>query len=493
MAPIQHRLKIARISLAAIVVIAAIRLWILPLDSSFWLDECGTVWAISGGPGDIFRRSLLLLQSPLYCLISWMATVPAGLSETALRLPSLIAICAAAFLLYRLGCELFDHETALLSVPIFMSVPAVAFAGVDARPYAAALVAVIVAMKALVTWLETRRLRHAVAYAIAAALTIHFQLLFTYMLAIHAVYAVFRMRSVGRPDWRQIAIAGGIGSLVLSPLLMHFRKLLFEREELSYNGPASILAQLFAYSGMMVAVFLIAGIAVAVAFEPRCLRSKVAVERHALILCLLWMAGPVILLFAASRLTGVNVFVGRYLIAAAPGLALMLAHFIRGIDPAWCRYLAAGVCLIVATVFNFNMSPRSGEDWRSASRAANLAASSAASSDVPLLLYSGLLETASLTKIDQPEHRGYMSLPLAAYSVNAPVIVLPYDASDRSVNHLRSAHAPSLHKAETLLFMLRHWDGALPWLERIKSEFPEFHGRRIWHSGGLSLWRFDRL
>src|SRR6266446_2076140 len=79
------------------------RLWIVPINSSLWLDETGTVWVISGGFSEIIHRATVFPQSILYCLILWVATSLGGLNEVTLRIPSLIAMSAATTLLYRLG------------------------------------------------------------------------------------------------------------------------------------------------------------------------------------------------------------------------------------------------------------------------------------------------------------------------------------------------------------------------------------------------------
>ena len=43
-----------------------LRLWLLPLSSSLWLDETLTWWVIKDGAGHAIGRAFTYQQSPLY-------------------------------------------------------------------------------------------------------------------------------------------------------------------------------------------------------------------------------------------------------------------------------------------------------------------------------------------------------------------------------------------------------------------------------------------
>ena len=89
-----------RLLVGAIMALCCVRLWLMPLPTSFWLDETGTHWVIAGGFGEIVSRSLLLLQSPLYCSIAAVADQLGPGSEIVLRLPSVLATAGATVMLY---------------------------------------------------------------------------------------------------------------------------------------------------------------------------------------------------------------------------------------------------------------------------------------------------------------------------------------------------------------------------------------------------------
>src|ERR1039458_2325802 len=85
-----------------LIAIVVVDLWILPIRSSFWLDETATFWVIKDGLANLLQRSMDWAgQSPLYYLTAWLALAAGGRHEWVLRLPSLIALTIAAWLLVR--------------------------------------------------------------------------------------------------------------------------------------------------------------------------------------------------------------------------------------------------------------------------------------------------------------------------------------------------------------------------------------------------------
>ena len=82
--------------------------------SSLWIDELFTVYLIHhhGGLGEVFRRALTDTHPPLYYFLLYAWTRLAGLSETALRLPS--AVFAVASLgVFALGARRALSRTAV--------------------------------------------------------------------------------------------------------------------------------------------------------------------------------------------------------------------------------------------------------------------------------------------------------------------------------------------------------------------------------------------
>ena len=66
----------------------------------FWFDELWTVWIVRApSAGELARRIGADVHPPLYYALAWLWTRAFGLSEVALRLPSLIAAVAAVAIL----------------------------------------------------------------------------------------------------------------------------------------------------------------------------------------------------------------------------------------------------------------------------------------------------------------------------------------------------------------------------------------------------------
>src|SRR5205823_2604271 len=139
----------------------------------------------------------------------------------ALRMPSVIAACVATLLLYRLGKRLLDREAALLAGIVFVASAGVAFHAADARPYALALAFLVASTLALVRWLDRRRTRDLIAYAVLAALTVYTHYLFAVAILAHVPYAVYRLRSRGRRWWLHLLTPFLLVAVLLLPAIPH--------------------------------------------------------------------------------------------------------------------------------------------------------------------------------------------------------------------------------------------------------------------------------
>jgi hypothetical protein len=90
--------------LAGVLTVSVVVLWILPLWSSFWLDETITYWVVKDDLPALFRRSLHYnAQSPACFVVAWAAVAAGGATEWVLRIPSILAAAASTALVYRLG------------------------------------------------------------------------------------------------------------------------------------------------------------------------------------------------------------------------------------------------------------------------------------------------------------------------------------------------------------------------------------------------------
>jgi mannosyltransferase len=145
--------------LRVLITVAVVRFWLMPLHTSFWTDETGTFWTIKDGLRSMFERiELWPNTSPLFGIIAWLAYRAGDRHEYAMRLPSVLAMAAAAWLLSRLAVRLLGSGSALPVVAVFISLQPVNLGAAEARPYALVFALGTGATLALVKWLDTGNL-----------------------------------------------------------------------------------------------------------------------------------------------------------------------------------------------------------------------------------------------------------------------------------------------------------------------------------------------
>ena len=415
---------------------AVFRLWVLPIRSSFWLDETGTYWIIKDGLANAFVRAMHWSgQSPLYYVIAWFAHLAPGRTEVMLRLPSLIAMIAAAWLLYKLAVRLFDAETGRFVVLVFACSEQVAFAAADARPYALALLLLIASAWMLVRWLDSGRPLCAAGFIVLASLTLYAHVLVALALAGHAIYALYRSR--GKSSVRFAAVLAvfiGVG-LFLLPLAPQLLGVYRTRASHAFAGAPNVSEFVAAMAPPLLAaplgLGLLTGWLVSARGSFECDNSFLA-RRESVILAASWALLPLATLYLFSVFSRSDLFLPRYYVSAAPGLALLFGWGIRAAGKIPARPLAAAA-LVVCASLSFGSPQHGGADWAGAM--AKVRALSAAG-DTPVLMASGFLEATDPDMLTTPGLRDVLLAPLALYPAGGQPIGLPIRLDDKSVPYL---------------------------------------------------------
>lgn len=391
-------------------------LWLQYVGTSLWLDETGTAWVVSSSLGDAVRRSRFEGQSPAYYIVAWFARHLFGKSEIALRLPSLLAALITVWIVYRLGRRLLGERTGLVAAVALVVLAPFAFAAVDARPYAIAVMLFTAATLMLVRWEEGHALRFAAGYTLLSAAMIYFSYFFAVGFLAHGVYAYERHRSgEGVAFGRFVAALAAAGVLVL-PVVPHVRALLGQNDILlwaNYNpGIARFIVALLP-------VPIVGGILVATAVTRFTRRLRpLGVPSHGTGLFLVLLAfGPTELLFLMSIFVARKFFQPRYYLAFAPGMALLAGWVIARISSRAGR--AAGMAaLVLVGAANYNGSYHHTQDWRTTARIVN----EYADENTPVLVWSGF---SSRSK--DPERQGLLLAPFSTYPMKGRIISLPFD------------------------------------------------------------------
>ena len=318
---------------------------------SLWRDEAYTVDAASRPlPGILATAGHTdAVNSAYYALMhTWIAV--AGVSETALRLPSVLAMAVAAVFTAAIGRHLARATrlpapalTGVLGGLLFVAAPQVTRYAQEARAYGLVTMCATIATYLLLRALADGRWRWWAAYGAAIVATGLFNLLALLLLAAHGVtvWVVHTRQRAARahgeyapaapvmpsamPVSRWLAAAGA-ATVVLSPLLVTGWQ---QRRQISWLArpglrAVSNLVISFAGSNPLVPLMVLlvaAGVTATVASRPRAVADVVTVAVP-------WLMLPAAILLAASQVH--PVYNARYIVYCLPALALLAATGLAG-------------------------------------------------------------------------------------------------------------------------------------------------------------------
>lgn len=294
---------------------------------SFWRDEAATLSA-AHRPFPALIRLLGHMDAVhgAYYMAMWLVVRVAGSSELVLRLPSALAMAAAAGLTTALGRRLVSPRAGLLAGLAFAGVPAVSWFAQDARPFAAETAAAAAASYLFVQLADGAARRQQAAWYAASLVLLGLANVFGLLLIpAHAVALRLRWRDDGTRAvtraWLIAAAAAGAAFLPLAWLDWT------QRDQLGWlhrPGLSDLLTaeRLLGTPGTCLAgaVLLAAGLTI----SARHGRSRVSADwpGQLLALALPWLLLPPALLLAVSQLTPVYAF--RYIVFCIPAAALLL-------------------------------------------------------------------------------------------------------------------------------------------------------------------------
>src|SRR5271165_1178150 len=184
----------------------SISVWFIAIRAPLWLDETISVWQINAGFSGVPSR-LGGLSFPAYSYILWFSTLILGKGEIALRIPEILAMLGAVYLLYLAARELFDRDVAIIAAVVFCLHPVVIFASIDVRPYAFGALAINAAILCLVHLRHNNSNWLAALFGVSAACIVYFHFLFAVILPALAI-SFFVVKSGDRKAlWRQSGVA----------------------------------------------------------------------------------------------------------------------------------------------------------------------------------------------------------------------------------------------------------------------------------------------
>jgi len=187
---------------ASPVITLAVMLWGVGARP-YWGDEADTISAVSRSLPQLFRLlGHIDAVHGLYYLLLWPVARIAGTGEFVTRLPSAVAMAAAAAGITAIAGRLGSRRAGLWAGLMFAALPAVTLQGHDARPYAAVTAAAVLASYLLVRVAEDPRPPWLAAYGLSLVGVGYMQMFGLLLLPAHAVTLIGLSR-------RRFAAGGG--------------------------------------------------------------------------------------------------------------------------------------------------------------------------------------------------------------------------------------------------------------------------------------------
>jgi len=402
----------------------SVGLWLLPIANPFVLDETFSYWQADGGLLQLWPRTLGWPCSALYPAFLWIARAIGGNSEIVLRLPSVLAMLAAVYLIFRLAEKLFDRETAFVAAILFSTHADVVAEAAQARAYGFALFFVALSALLLVRWVESYTIRDGIFFGAACAGIVYFHFLYAALLPAFALFLLVARRGKKSSPIPVVAAIFAF-AVALLPLLPIVRSLMGDPSQHTYSDPPPVGVIYSALSPRSISGFVLWTLSIAVV-TGRVARSN-SQKRWNVLLPLSMAVVPVLLLFAMSKWTTMPVFINRYVLACVPGLAICWALPLRSVDSPLLRKLCCGG-LVALTAITASQDLRFPPySWKYALKVAEKIT---AEDKAPVLMCSDHIESNYHPMSDLPATENPYLSPVSYYRLHAPIIALPRELND---------------------------------------------------------------
>ena len=468
------------LALGVLLAAALFKLWILPLRSSFWVDEMVTAFVVHYGPSHPSLTVAPQVTATIYYWLPWAAERLLGFSEVVYRIPSTLLMGLSLFLLARLAMRLIHPDAGWFVVFAAVTLRGINYEAADARPYAMATCVALGAAWFLVRWLDTARWLDAFFYLVCAALLWRVHLIQWPFYVVLAGYTLVRaLRGETPVSWWRIGAVYAVLGAALVPVLVTTLKLLAEtKAHVIFTQPPMWREFGSAFKFLLVAGGGVGAWLLGLQFKwPR----QKPPSWSALVLIVGWWVCQPLALFAFSLLTGNNVFVTRYLWLSLPGAALAAAAAAGCFLPshAWkpsAAALGAGVLLFMGGVPRF--APlHHNSNWREAAREIR---GLGIQPDTPVVYPSPFIEAKS--PVWQPGYAlpGFLYCHLLTYPVGGTPYLLPFIPSPEAERYAATIAGGAL--ASSGKFVVYGGDINVNRWQYFFSQRPELAG---WHSKKL--------
>lgn len=480
------------VSLVCLAIVICARLWIMPLGSSYWIDEMATVYVAHHGAQDPSLKVAPQVAESIYYVLPRMIEKVFGDSEIANRLPSVVAIAFAMFFVYRLAARLIHPEAGWFAVFACLSLRGIDYQAGDARPYALGLCVSAGSLLLLIRWLDSTRLRDGLLFLIVASLLWRVHLIYWPFYLIYPVYTLARLRA------RETQVEMRHAVLIFSVLGISLLPVLETAIALNHQAAAHVVVPAPSFKnliteiklGMIVGSFALAGLAARVfRWSHRSL-----VSGSSLLLIVGWWLCQQVFLFGFSWITGNSVFVPRYLYIALPGAALTATAVAAPFVPKdrWkpvSLALGAGVLLILGQ-WGRLWPAHHPSDWKAAAASIQKLSIDA---QTPVICPSPFIEARPPAWNPNYPLPGFLYAHLAVYPIPGRVYPFPFDASPEVEQYAVRLLNDTL--AESNRFVIYGWNQNVwywrDWLS-LRPELSEWSRNQPGSFGDVAVIVFER-
>jgi hypothetical protein len=356
-----------------LVALCILRLWILPLFSSFWVDEMATSFVVSHGANDATLRVAPQVPMSIYYALPRETMGLFGFQELGYRLPSLVAMLIALWLIGRIAARLIHPDAAWFTVFACLALRGFNYQAADARPYALGTCVLCLSAWLLIRWLDSNRWLDGLLFAICASLLWRVHLVFWPFYLMFAAYAIVRLaRRDTAVTWLYAGAAFALLGVLLVPVAANAAAVL-------RSAGAHVVSPLPGAADLAAALKLglLATGAISAAILGRWLKEptgKTPEWSPLAFIAAWWLCAP-LGLFAFSWVTGNVTFVPRYLFLGLPGAALAAAAAAAlSIPPQHWKTLSLAIgvgALVLLGQWTQLLPSHHPSDWRGASEALN--------------------------------------------------------------------------------------------------------------------------
>lgn len=416
--PVEER---AVYSIYALALAVSVSVWLIAVRAPLWLDETGSFWVIKKGFSQIQPR--LTLSFPAYFYILWFSTKMIGTSEIALRVPSILAMLVAVYLLYLAARELFERDIAIIAAVIFCLHPIVIAESIDARPYAFAALATNAAILILIRLRRSSSNWLAALFGLTAAWIVWFHYLFGVILpALVLCFVAIKFRD-RKTLWRQFGIAFSVFAVGFLPVIPELLHMLRTTQTHVYEvAPNLVDLVLTLGSGWLLFIFGMTALVAAARTRPD--QKAHLPQGWNILVCAFLALIPILILYGVSVGTSIHCFVPRHRLVAVPGISLCWALILRSFRPRALRLLFC-VSFVVITAYQFYSSPSSRQHGYTWKYALEVAEKNASVDEAPVVVCSDFPESDYDVLSAVSVKNTFFFAPLSYYELSVPVVPLP--------------------------------------------------------------------